>query len=288
MIPACGPPPSGPLAPEIYQYNFVVDGVRILDPGNPHLKNGRALDASIVEVPGNPPRFDELQAVPHGALHIRTYLSTPLNKAAPSLRLHAAAVRRGTQPSLSRSSICATAAATTKRTGATPAARASSWTTSSRNTKPYPCSLSCPTAIPTAPGPEAVRPQGIELLTRELLSDIIPMIDRTYRVAPGRENRAITGLSMGGGQAFTMGLKHLDLFAWVGEFSSGLVSDTRVPPGPVPARLPGSPRRRKPEAQAFVSELRHRRSPLPGTARSRRQSEAAQHPLRLVSHSGRA
>jgi enterochelin esterase-like enzyme len=51
------------------------------------------------------------------------------------------------------------------------------------------------------------------------------MIDKIYRVAPGRENRAITGLSMGGGQAFTIGLKHLDLFAWVGEFSSGLVSD---------------------------------------------------------------
>jgi enterochelin esterase-like enzyme len=31
---------------------------------------------------------------------------------------------------------------------------------------------------------------------------------------------------MGGGQAFTIGLKHMDLFAWVGEFSSGLVSDT--------------------------------------------------------------
>src|SRR5262249_52100361 len=39
----------GPLTPEIYQYNFVVDGVRILDPANPNLKNGRALDASIVE-----------------------------------------------------------------------------------------------------------------------------------------------------------------------------------------------------------------------------------------------
>lgn len=69
-------------------------------------------------------------------------------------------------------------------------------------------------------------PEGIEMLSQELLSDIVPMIDRTYRVMPGRENRAITGLSMGGGQAFTIGLKHLDLFAWVGEFSSGLVSDT--------------------------------------------------------------
>src|SRR5690349_2742691 len=70
----------GPLEPEIYQYNFVVDGVRILDPANPHIKNGRALDASVVEIPGNPPRFDELQSVPHGALNIRTYMSTPLKR----------------------------------------------------------------------------------------------------------------------------------------------------------------------------------------------------------------
>jgi len=69
-------------------------------------------------------------------------------------------------------------------------------------------------------------PEGIALLGQELLHDIVPLIEKTYRVAPGRENRAITGLSMGGGQAFTIGLKHLDQFAWVGEFSSGLVSDT--------------------------------------------------------------
>jgi enterochelin esterase-like enzyme len=45
-------------------------------------------------------------------------------------------------------------------------------------------------------------------------------------VTADRANRAITGLSMGGGQAFTIGLKHLETFAWVGEFSSGLLSDT--------------------------------------------------------------
>jgi enterochelin esterase-like enzyme len=56
------------------------------------------------------------------------------------------------------------------------------------------------------------------------LGDVIPMVEKNYRVLPGPANRAITGLSMGGGQAFTIGLKHLDTFAWVGEFSSGLVS----------------------------------------------------------------
>jgi hypothetical protein len=57
----------------------VVDGVRIIDPANPNLKNGRSPDASMVEIPGSP-RFDELQPVPHGALHIRTYISTPLKR----------------------------------------------------------------------------------------------------------------------------------------------------------------------------------------------------------------
>jgi enterochelin esterase family protein len=51
------------------------------------------------------------------------------------------------------------------------------------------------------------------------------LVEKNYRVLPGRENRAVTGLSMGGGQAFTIGLKNLDTFAWVGEFSSGLVSE---------------------------------------------------------------
>ena len=37
---------AGPLEPEIYEYNFILDGVRILDPANPNLKNGRAPDTS--------------------------------------------------------------------------------------------------------------------------------------------------------------------------------------------------------------------------------------------------
>ena len=114
----------GPVEPEIYQYNFVVDGVRILDPGNPNLKNGRAPDASIVEVPGNPPRFDELQAVPHGALAYPHLSLHATQEAAPALRVHPAAVRPRNPTAASRSCTCATAAATTKRTGATPGARA--------------------------------------------------------------------------------------------------------------------------------------------------------------------
>jgi enterochelin esterase-like enzyme len=66
----------------------------------------------------------------------------------------------------------------------------------------------------------------------DLLKDVIPYVEAQYPVLADREHRAIAGLSMGGGQALTIGLRHLDRFAYVGGFSSalfgnsgGLVSD---------------------------------------------------------------
>src|SRR5262249_35564926 len=58
----------------------------------------------------------------------------------------------------------------------------------------------------------------------DLLKDILPYIESHYAVQADAEHRALAGLSMGGGQALTIGLKHLDTFAWVGGFSSALFS----------------------------------------------------------------
>lgn len=55
--------------------------------------------------------------------------------------------------------------------------------------------------------------------TEMMLSDLIPMIERTYRVRPGRENRAMAGLSMGGMQTFLTTLSNLDKFGYIGGFS---------------------------------------------------------------------
>jgi enterochelin esterase-like enzyme len=58
------------------------------------------------------------------------------------------------------------------------------------------------------------------LFEKELLTDLIPSIEKTYSVKADRESRALAGLSMGGGQSLNFGLTHLDTFAWVGGFSS--------------------------------------------------------------------
>ena len=54
----------------------------------------------------------------------------------------------------------------------------------------------------------------------DLLKDVIPAIEAKYSVYANRENRAMAGLSMGGGQSLNFGLAHLDVFAWIGGFSS--------------------------------------------------------------------
>jgi hypothetical protein len=56
----------------------------------------------------------------------------------------------------------------------------------------------------------------------DLLNDVIPYVESHYPVQTDREHRAIAGLSMGGGQALTIGLRNLDRFAYVGGFSSAL------------------------------------------------------------------
>ncbi len=56
---------------------------------------------------------------------------------------------------------------------------------------------------------------------KELLNDVIPMTEKNFRVKPGRDNRALAGLSMGGIQTLNTGIPNLDKFAYLGVFSSG-------------------------------------------------------------------
>ena len=55
---------------------------------------------------------------------------------------------------------------------------------------------------------------------KDLLTDVIPFIEKTYSIVPGRENRAIAGLSMGGGQTLNFGFGNADKFGAIGAFSS--------------------------------------------------------------------
>jgi enterochelin esterase family protein len=68
---------------------------------------------------------------------------------------------------------------------------------------------------------DAMREKSFSKFTASLLTEVIPQVERDYRVKKDRNARAIAGLSMGGAESLLTGLNHLDEFSWVGAFSSG-------------------------------------------------------------------
>jgi enterochelin esterase-like enzyme len=223
----------GPVAPELYIYHFMVDGLRVLDLANTALKSGVALASNVVEVPGTPARFDEAQNVARGSVNIHPYRSTVQNAARtmyvyvpdeyytsagkqyPVLYLYHGGggyegdwVRDGRAAVILDNLIAGGRAVPMIIVMPNNTLVASA---GGRGAGPAP-----------APGP----PPSAAVLARELLTDIVPFIQARYRVRADRESRAIAGLSAGGGTAFPTGLNNLDAFAYVGQFSSGMFGGT--------------------------------------------------------------
>lgn len=212
----------GPLEPEVYRYAFVVDGVRMPDPSNARVAIGRAAQSSVLDVPGAVPRFDERRDVPHGALHVREYNSTvmhmrrrmliyvpPQYDAEPSRRFPVLYLRHGNGSTEEEWSVLGRADVILDNLLA--------------EQRALPMIIVMPSGYPARGAGSSA--EGIEETGRELLADIVPLIERTYRVVGDADHRAIAGLSMGAGQAFVTGLRNPDKFAWVGAFSAGLIGD---------------------------------------------------------------
>jgi enterochelin esterase-like enzyme len=213
-----------PVPPRTYQYTFEIDGVYMPDMENPRIKAGTSVFGSIVEVHGSPPRYDEWQDVNHGEIHVLKYRSSTLNRPKEMYVYVPAAYGRQHDRSFPVLYL---------RHGG--GDNESSWTKDGRTDIILDNLIAAGKAQPmlvvmtnghtdgTWAGGSSV--EGIHTLEKELLNDIIPTIEKRYRVTKDRRSRAIAGLSMGGGQAYVIGLRNVDKFAAIGQFSSGLLSD---------------------------------------------------------------
>lgn len=74
---------------------------------------------------------------------------------------------------------------------------------------------------------EGPKVQAFATFEKDLLNDLIPYVEKNFPVLKNQENRAVAGLSMGGGQSLNFGLGNLNTFAWVGGFSSA--PNTKTP-----------------------------------------------------------
>ncbi len=213
----------GPIDPEIYYYNFTVDGVRTLDPGNPQVKSGSTASTiqSVLEVRGDRPAFYDGQPVPHGEIRTHWYQSKSLN------RLRSLSVY--VPPGYDRDA-AARLPVLYLFHGAN--ADETAWTRlghvnlildnllAAGKTKPF--IIVMPFGYGAPPGEPGAQGQNTALFSRDLIEDVIPYIQSQYRTLTDRDHRAIIGLSMGGGQSLSIGLNHLELFSYVGGFSAAL------------------------------------------------------------------
>jgi enterochelin esterase family protein len=222
----------GPLEPEVYRYAFLVDGVRALDLANRNVNAGGAIPWSTFEVPGDPPRFDEVRDVPHGAVHFRTYRASE-TKALRTVVIY-------TPPGYERETSRKYPVLYLFHGGGD---SQEGWTRLGRVAAIEENLLAAQKAQPML----VVMPYGdidgdatalpaIEAFGRELFGDVMPLVERNYRVQANREGRAIAGVSMGAGQSFTLGLRNLDKFAWVAEFSAGAFGSSKFD---MNAQVPG-------------------------------------------------
>src|SRR5688500_12052803 len=84
----------------------------------------------------------------------------------------------------------------------------------------------------------AVESQAYAAFEKELLTDLIPFIESRYSVNRARDQRALAGLSLGGGQSLNFGLGNLTTFAWIGGFSPApnTLPPAQLVPNPAAAR----------------------------------------------------
>jgi enterochelin esterase family protein len=210
----------GPVEPEIHVYSFLVDGLKVLDLANPQIKAGLAIDANVVEVPGTPPRFDEQQRVAHGAIAIQPYFSSVQGRHR-ALHIYV--------PPQYYSEPARTFPVLYLWHGG--GGVESDWSRDGRAGVILDNLIAQQRAVPmiiVMPNNNVLVPvQGgnrgsSEVLERELFTDIMPLVETRYRARTARNDRAIAGLSAGGGTTFNVGMRRLDLFAYLGEFSSGI------------------------------------------------------------------
>ena len=224
----------GPFEPNLYEYQFNLEGRKITDPSNDMPKPQRQVDTSLLLIPGTPPDFLDVQNGAHGTMRDETYYSTTLGKNRRVLVY--------TPPNYDRS------------TAPLPVLylyhgfwdTRYSWVTEGRLAQILDNLLAEGEAVPmivVVPEAHALPPEPTPVtspnfvtnvtpyLTRnqqavddELFHDIIPFIKAHYTISDEPRERAIAGLSMGGLQAIETGIVHLGYFGWIGAFSPGVIS----------------------------------------------------------------
>jgi enterochelin esterase family protein len=213
----------GPLPPELYDYVYRMDGTATIDSANSAVKTGTMSPSSLLTVPAEDgPRYYEARDVPHGVLHQHHYASRTLGDVR-DLYVY-------TPPGYDADPERCYPVLYLLHGGGDDA---SGWSTIGRanlimdnllaegSARPAIIVMPFGQAVPRMASLEELRAKNTPLFEQDLINDIMPLVESTFRIQADRQHRAMAGLSMGGGQTDHIALAHLDLFSYVGILSAG-------------------------------------------------------------------
>jgi enterochelin esterase-like enzyme len=231
----------GPVPAGAYRYVFVVNGIPVVDARNPMTSQTNTTVYSLAVVPGSDV-FDT-KNVPHGAVASIHYNSTALGGirrahvyTPPGYEmnrerypvfylLHGAGDVDDSWTSVGRAGFILDNLIAANRAKpmivVMPAGHVNGAGAALGG-------LVSPAAVQGNPGIGG----GPDPFVSDFLSDLMPYVEKNYRVLTDRQSRAIAGLSMGGNQTLNIAIPHLEKFAYVGVYSSGILGGGRGAAGP--------------------------------------------------------
>ncbi|HJZ72127.1 MAG TPA: alpha/beta hydrolase-fold protein [Vicinamibacterales bacterium] len=226
----------GPVPAGAYRYVFTVDGVTVVDSRNPMTSQTNTTVYSLAIVPGSDV-FDT-RNVPHGAVASVHYNSTALggirrahvytppgyetsrDRYPVFYLLHGAGDVDDSWASVGRAGFILdnliAAGKAVPMIVVMPAGHVNGAGAALGGSVPAAAVQGMP-GIGNGPDPFA----------NDFLTDLLPYIEKNYRVLTDRQSRAIAGLSMGGNQTLNIAIPNLQKFAYVGVFSSGIIDGGR-------------------------------------------------------------
>ena len=227
----------GPVKPDIYPYSFQVNGVTVMDPGNVAFFPNERFKASLVDVPGDTPLIHWMQDVQHGTITYEYYPSVegstgslviytpPDYEKEPTKKYPVFYLISGTtdteetffkvgRTNLILDNLIAQGKAKPMiivMPYGNPMARIAEQTGKSK-----------PADVMSRDGEDAIK--RAKLFETDLVTKVIPYVDKNYRTISNRNSRAIGGFSRGGGQTLRTAFNNMDKFSWICCYSSFLAT----------------------------------------------------------------
>lgn len=216
----------GPIEPDIYPYNFIVDGISIADPNNLNIFPNERFKSSLVDIPGEQTDLYSAQNVHHGNVTYCYYYSETLKVTRPLLIY----TPPGYEKSNNKYPVFYLVSGTTDTE--------ETWFKVGRTNFLLDNLIAQKKAIPMivvmpygnmlcgTPDPNTIQAADMyKLFSDDLNTNIIPYVEENYRVIADREHRAIAGFSRGGGQSLFSGFMNFDKFAWICSYSAFLTRE---------------------------------------------------------------